>query len=648
VQSGGQDLLSAEPEHAGAAVAAVAADDEHAARAGLAALAARFRELPFVVDLDQALREQRLADDPEEYERGDVEAGFGEADVVIEAEYRTPAQVQQALEPHCAVAAWLGDELTVWVSTQGIFDARRELANAFGLDRERIHVHCEFMGGGFGAKQGATNEGMLAAQLARRAGRPVRVFNDRRSETVAAGHRAATIQTYRIGARRDGTLTAIEATAAIAIGIHGIPFPVLEPASSLYRCPNVRATMLPLKLNLGFSNAFRAPGVMEGSFGFEQALDELALALSLDPLELRRRNEVDHDQKSGQGYTSKRLARAFERAAELAGWSERETLAAARHPDGRRRGLGVAGQIWWGGGGPPAHAVVRLDGQGFATVVTGSQDIGTGVSTVFAQVAAEELGLPLERIRVETGSTRHGLYAPVSGGSMTTPAVAPAVRAAAYEVRGKLLSLASDLFEVAAEDLDLADGEIVSRDGALREPLSEVTGKLGNAQLVGSGSRGPNPDELRIQTFGCQIAQVAVDVASGEVEVERIVAVHDIGRVVNPLGASSQVEGGVLQALGFALSEERVVDPTTGTVVNGGFEDYKLPTMADCPEIVCEFVDEPDELIALGVKGLGEPPIVPTAAAVANAVAAATGLRLREAPLTRRRMLEAAAAGALD
>jgi xanthine dehydrogenase YagR molybdenum-binding subunit len=218
--------------------------------------------------------------------------------------------------------------------------------------------------------------------------------------------------------------------------------------------------------------------------------------------------------------------------------------------------------------------------------------------------------------------------------------MAPAVRAAAYEVRQQLQSLASDLFEVSADDLEIVDGEFRTKDGALHQPVVEVTGKLGNAQLVGTGSRGPNPDGMRIQTFGCQIAQVAVDPDTGEIEVERIVAVHDIGRVVNPLGASSQVEGGVLQGLGFALSEERVVDPTTGSVVNGGLEDYKPPTMADCPEIVLDFIDVPDEHTSLGIKGLGEPPIVPTAAAVANAVAAATGVRIREAPLSRRRFLE--------
>jgi CO/xanthine dehydrogenase Mo-binding subunit len=416
---------------------------------------------------------------------------------------------------------------------------------------------------------------------------------------------------------------------------------VLSPASTLYRCENVSTSTFPVRLNLGFSNAFRAPCVMEGTFGFEQIIDELAEALELDPLELRRRNSVDVDQESDLPYSSKELDRAIDRAAELAGWDERHALASGPSPDGRVRGMGAACQIWWGGGGPPAHALVRLGADGIATVVTGTQDIGTGTTTVLAQVAAEELGLTLDRVRVETGTTRYGVFAPVSGGSQTAPSVAPAVRAAANDVRGQVLDLASDLFEVDASDLELVDGEIRSRDGGLQKPLGEVTGKLGHAQLVGTGSRGPNPDGMRVNTFGCQIAQVAIDTATGEIEVERVVAVHDVGRVLNPLTASSQVEGGILQALGFALMEERVIDPTTGTVVNGSFEDYKLMTIADCPEIVCELLDSPDpNLSTIGVKGLGEPPIIPTAAAVANAVAAALGVRMREAPLTRRRLLE--------
>jgi xanthine dehydrogenase YagR molybdenum-binding subunit len=256
-------------------------------------------------------------------------------------------------------------------------------------------------------------------------------------------------------------------------------------------------------------------------------------------------------------------------------------------------------------------------------------------------VAAEVLGLDLVRVVVRGGDTGPNVYAPVSGGSMTTPAVMPAVRSAAGKVRRSLLSLAADVLEISADDLTVREGRIRSRDGALDVDVVEVTGKLGNATIDGSGARGPNPDGFRVNTFGCQIAQVAVDTGTGVVHVERIVAVHDVGRIVNPLGASSQLEGGVIQGVGYALMEDLVVDPTTGVPVNGHLDDYKLPTIADVPEIVWDFVNVADEnLPNLGAKGLGEPPIVPTAAAIANAFAHATGRRAASLPLTPARVLE--------
>ena len=636
----GRPVLTGAPAYAGAAVAAVAADTPDHAEQALEALAPEWEPLAFVVDLDEGLARQDFTEDPEETSRGDVDAALANAAAVIEAEYRTPAQIQTPLEPHCAVAAWDSDGLTVWSSTQGIFAARDELAQAYDLDPDDVRVLCEYMGGGFGGKQGAGPEGYLAAELARRSDRPVRLVYTRRDEHTTTGYRAPTIQTYRIGADADGKLAGIEASAVLGIGVHGWAFPVLNPAETLYECANLRSMTLPVKLNLGFSNAFRAPGVMEGTFGFEQALDELAEALGIDPLEIRLRNPATIEQASGKPYTSKHLEASQRRVAELAGWKDRDRL----RSDGRvRRGMGLASQIWWGGGGPPAHAIVRLGKSARPTLVCGFQDIGTGTMTASAVVVAEALGVPVETVRVQAGDTARSGYGPTSGGSMTLASVAPAVRSAAHGVRTQLLDLAADMFEIAASDLVLADGHVSSRDGTLRHEITEITSKLGNASLVGHGSRGPNPDGMRINTFGCQVAQIAVDTLTGAITVEKVWAVHDVGRIINPMGAMSQVTGGVLQAIGFALTEERVVDPTTGTVVNAGLEDYKVPTIADTPEIVCEFVDSPDPHLALGIKGLGEPPIIPTAAAIGNAFAHATGVRLRQAPFTPRRVLEALA-----
>jgi CO/xanthine dehydrogenase Mo-binding subunit len=306
--------------------------------------------------------------------------------------------------------------------------------------------------------------------------------------------------------------------------------------------------------------------------------------------------------------------------------------------------MGCASQIWYGSGGPPAHAGIRIDATGSARVTTGIQDIGTGTLTAARLVAAEELGLPLEHVVVVGGDTAPNLYGPVAGGSMTVPSVMPAVRAAGAKARKLLLQLASDVFEIAVEDLEIHQGRIQSSDAAIDVEVAEVTQRLGNASIDASGGRGPNGSGGAVQTFGCQIAQVAVDPELGEVRVERIVAVHDVGRIINPLGASSQVEGGVLQGMAFALTEELVVDPTTGVPVNASLDDYKLPTMADSPEIIVEFVDVPDEQVPnTGSRGLGEPPIIPTAAALANAFAHATGRRCPALPMTRARVFEALA-----
>ena len=633
-------LLAAEPGYAGQPIAVVAADTLEAALEGVRALALDIEVLGHVVDAREAVNDHQFIGEPADDSRGDAEAALAASEVTVEVSISTPAQLQTPLEPHAAVASWDGDELIAWVSTQGMFAARDELAAAFGLRKDAVRVRTEFVGGGFGAKQGAGFEALAAAELARITGRPVRLVNDRHGEMLDGGRRFSTQQTYRLGATRDGTLTAIEAEAVLAMGQGGWAMPTLVPARTLYRCADVGALSFPARTNLRPVNAFRAPGVMEGTTVFEQAIDELAIALEMDPLELRRRNHADVDQASGLPYSSKQLLACYDRAAELAGWDRREELR-TRTGDGLLRGMGCATQIWWGGGGPPSHATVRLDAEGNAYVVTGIQDIGTGTLTSAQIVAAEELGLPLARVRVVGGDTRHNVYGPVAGGSQTTPSVMPAVRSAAAKVRKTLLQLAGDVFEIAAEDLEMANGRIRSHDGAIDAHVTEVTEKLGNATIDGSGSRGPNPDGFVVHTFGCQIARVAVDPGLGEVRVERIVAVHDVGRIVNPLTASSQVEGGILQGMAFALTEELVVDPTTGVPVNGHLDDYKVPSIADVPEIVIDYAHVADQnLPNTGTKGLGEPPIVPTAAAIANAFAHATGRRAAALPLTRSQVLE--------
>jgi xanthine dehydrogenase YagR molybdenum-binding subunit len=306
-----------------------------------------------------------------------------------------------------------------------------------------------------------------------------------------------------------------------------------------------------------------------------------------------------------------------------------------------QRGTGLASQIWYGGGGPPSYAWVRLGSDGRAAVITAMQDIGTGTRTAMAQIAAEELGLPLDRVRVELGDSARGPYASVSAGSSTTPSMGPAVRAAAADAARQIVEIAAQRYHLEERVLSLEGGSVVSADGG-SWPLEEVTGLLEDAQILGKGARGPNPTGMRVLTFGIQVADVSVDVETGEVRVDRIAAIHDVGRVINPLGARSQVEGGIIQGVGHTLSEERLVDPDSGIVLTQTLDAYKLPTIADVPEMVVELLDIPDQhLTNIGSKGLGEPPIVPTAAAIVNAIRDATGADVRSLPVSREEMLRA-------
>ena len=285
---------------------------------------------------------------------------------------------------------------------------------------------------------------------------------------------------------------------------------------------------------------------------------------------------------------------------------------------------------------------MRVHPDGTIEVMSGTQDIGTGAKTALSQIAAEELGVPLSSVRFRLGDTQTGPYAPTSWGSMTIPSVGPAVRAAAADAKQQLLEIASHFMEVPAENLVLADGAItVEGREESRRTLEQILSEVGDYMITGKGFRGPNPTK-RVATWGAQIADVQVNIETGEVRVTRIAAVHDVGRVINPKGLSSQFYGGILQGIGFGLTEQRVVDARNGIVLNANLQDYKIPTIADMPEMLVQGLDVPDtEANHVGSKGAGEPPIIPTAAAIANAICNATGARVTEIPLTRKRILEA-------
>jgi len=629
--------LDAEAGYVGAAVAAVAAETYRQARAALDAVRVEWEELDAVLDAEDAVERGILHGEPERYERGDFDRAVAEADVVVESTYRTQVVLHNSMETHQSLCEWIGDRLDVYTSTQYVWGVRAELARELGMPADRVRVVCEYMGGGFGSKNSAGEYTFAAAELARRTGRPVRCALTRREEHVAAGNRNATLQKLTVAARSDGTITALGGDFINALGWGGWSASTEGPLKMLYACENVRTTRYTAKINTPPMKAFRAPGFVEGTFGLECLIDELAARLDVDPLELRRMNYASSN--DGTPFSSKNLAQCYERARKH--WDRRHDVR-ARSDATWKRGVGMASQIWYGGGGPPSYAWTRVGSDGRITVVTAMQDIGTGTRTAMAQIAAEELGVSLDRVEVALGDTARGPYATLSAGSSTTPSIGPAVRAAAADAKRQILEIAAQRYDLEERILDIRNGTIVSADGNLSVGLAEFLELLGSAQILGKGARGPNPTGMSVLTFGVHVVEAAVDVETGEVRVERVAAIHDVGRIVNPLGAESQVEGGIIQGIGHTLSEQRLMDGETGRVLTTSLDAYRMPTIADVPEIVCEFVDEPDaHLTNLGSKGLGEPPIVPIAAAIANAIRDATGADVHELPVSREEMLRA-------
>jgi CO/xanthine dehydrogenase Mo-binding subunit len=637
-------------------VAAVAAESEELAEDALRLIEVEYEPLPFVTTIEAALRPDapkvhetgNIAGEPKHYQRGDPDAGLRQAEVTIDETFTTQSALHNALEAHGCTAFWDGDSLTLWDSTQSVFVVREQVAQKLGLPEHRVRVIKQHMGGGFGAKQISWKHDVIASLLSKAAGRPVQLILDREAENLAAGNRNPTRQRVRLGARRDGTLTAIVAEIAQSAGAYrtgGEASNVSGMYQTLYRCPNARTTQTAVYTNTGPAVAFRAPGHVEAAFALEQAMDELARRLEIDPVELRRRNYTDIDQLEEKPFSlPEGLSLSYDRVTETFGWNGRQRPTTEGT---KRRGIGFAAHDWVGGGGhDPGYAWVELNADGTLNVVTGTQDIGSGTRTGLAQIAAEELGVPLDSVTLQLGDTAHGPYAPVSSGSSTQASIGPAVRAATADLKGQLLDVAAALLEVSAMRLTVRDGQIlVDGDANRKIAVGEVTKQIGPHMLQGRGARGPNPDQWSIRTFGAQCAEVEVDTETGEITILRVLTAHDCGRIVNPALVDSQVIGGIIQGAGFALSEERIVDDRLGIVLNANLEEYHVPTVADAPLIEHAAVDVPDNRAnSTGAKGIGEPPLIPTAPAIANAVYDAIGVRFHAAPLTRRAVLDALAA----
>jgi xanthine dehydrogenase YagR molybdenum-binding subunit len=637
----------------GDSVAAVAAETPQQARDAARAVVVRYELLPHVVDPAAALApgaplvggEGNRQGEPDTHERGDVAAGFAEADVVLEKTFRTEYEIHNPMELHGCVARWDGGRLVIWESLQGVYITQSVMSRVLGLPLANIRVIGPYMGGGFGSKLQPSKHTAIAALLARRTARPVKLFLSREEEMLVTGNRPGTAMRLKAGVKRDGTLTALDFESLSSAGGHfgggaGIVDWVIK---DLYTCPNVRTRNELAFINAGPARPFRAPGHPQGAWALEQVMDALAEAIGMDPVELRLRNVPAVSQARGhQPFTSTGLRQCLEEGARAFGWAEARK---ASRGDGHiRRGVGMAACLWVaGGGGPPSTAIVKMYADGSVNLNMGASDIGTGTKTVMAMVVAEELGIDPDAIQIENADTGTTQFATSSGGSKTVPTESPAVREAAFLVKKQLLEAAAEDRGWPLDDLMLVEGAVVRRsDPSATVSVRELSLLERRGVVVGVGYRGPNPDGKIVSPFAAQFCEVEVNTRTGEVTILRFLAAHESGRVLNRLTFDNQVVGGIAMGIGFAMTEERVLDSGTGKMVNISFHDYKIPTALDVPaDIRSVVIDLHDhECNTTSTKGVGEPVTIPTAAAIANAIHHATGVWVTHAPTNAVRLIE--------
>jgi xanthine dehydrogenase YagR molybdenum-binding subunit len=648
-------LFDPQCRYEGEAVAAAAAETWYQAWDAVRSVKVKYKVLPFVSDERKALEAGAAAVHKDgnkiktdKYERGDVVKGFADADVVLEQTYRNECELHTPMELHGCVAKWDGDSLTIWESTQGVFAVQARVADVLRLPLSKVRVIGHYMGGAFGSKLQADKSTIIAALLAKKTARPVKLFLSREETFLAVGNRPPNTMRLKAGIKKDGTLTALEFTGIGASGAYPAGGASLLDwlVRDLYRCPNVRTEATDVYINAGPARPFRAPGHPQGAWALEQMLDALAEAINMDPVDLRLKNVPTYSQArpGNPPYTTTGLRECLEKGAEAFGWKETRKKLAEAAPSGHlRRGVGMASGLWVaGGGGPPSTVIVKLFSDGSANLNMGASDIGTGTKTVMAMVVAEELGVKPEVLQIENADTGTTQYATPSGGSKTVPTESPAVRAAAMSVKRMLFEMAAQDLKTEPSDLDLNGEEIVSlKDPSKKIKVTSVTGLKKRGVIVGVGYRGPNPENRVVNPFAAQFCEVEVNTRTGEVRIIRFLATHDSGRVMDRLTFDNQVFGGITMGIGFGMTEARILDGRqTGKMMNKNWHDYKIPTALDVP---ADMVSVPVELVdteanTTGAKGLGEPVTIPTAAAIANAVYHAEGVRVTETPMSPMRL----------
>lgn len=637
--------------YAGQPVAVVVAETLEAAMEGAALLAPRYEAEPAEVSLDAPgayVPETVGIGVPAETWHGEVEAGLASAPRRIEASYETPQQFHNAMEPHGIVAAWDGDRLSIDMPTQGLALTQMRLAALLGIRAEDIHIRSPFLGGGFGSKllTGPQVLGILAARLA---GRPLKLVLRRDQMYGPVTHRAPTRQRLRLGATEDGTLTALHHHVRTATSrFDDFIEPSASVSHSLYAAPAIATTYEALRLDTGTPGFMRAPGEASGSIALESAIDEMAQACGIDPLEFRLRNYAEVEPVSGKPFSSKALRECYAEGAARFGWAGRPLAPRQmRDADGLLVGWGLGTATF-----PAlmfqghARAVLRRDGSGL--VESGAHDMGQGAWTAFAQIGADSLGLDIGQVEFRAGSSDLP-DAGIAGGSGHTATAGNAIRAAGAQAIERLAELAvadrrSPLFGAGNVGVVARDGRLLRRDDESRgESFADILARAGLAEIEGRGSSAADPavaERYASHAHGAVFAEVKVDPELGQIRATRLVGAFAAGRIINPRLVRSQYYGGMIWGVSFALHERAALDPRTGRVMNADLAEYHVPVNADVPSLEAILVDEEDPHVnALGIKGVGEIGVTGTAGAVANAVWHATGIRARRFPISLEELL---------
>jgi xanthine dehydrogenase YagR molybdenum-binding subunit len=628
---------AAKVRYQGEEVAALAAVSEEVAEDAIRLIKVDYEVLPHLATIEQSMRPEAPAVFPKgnvsqisERVEGNVDEALSKASITVEGQYSTQVQTHTSLETHGGVCEWEGDKLTAWVSTQAVHGARDGIAKSLGVPQADVRVIAEYMGGGFGSKLGFDRQVVVCARLAKAANAPVKLMLSRKEEHLVTGNRPSAHAKVKAAADASGKFLAFDAETWGTGGVAGAGFSVPYP---VYLFPNRRQRHRDVYINAGPQRAFRAPGHPQACFITETVIDELADRLRIDPLELRMRNLQPPD-ATGVDAPNRQWRKYFPMGAEKIGWSKRHPTGDAT-PGPIKRGLGCAANIWAGAGNPQTRAACEILPDGSVTMRIGTQDIGTGTRTLVGMITAETMGLPLESVNVAIGDTNYP-FAPGSGGSITVGSVSPTVRVAAEGARDELFAKVAPTLGAEATALEAKGGRIAVK-GAGGKSLAwrEACKQLGTEPINAPGQWEKGLSD--VGTSGVQFADVEVDIETGITHVRRIVCVQDCGMIVDRLTAESQCIGGIIMGLGFALYENRILDRNTAQMVNPNMEFYLLPGMSDIPSIEVALVDQPDR----GVVGLGEPPTISTAAAVANAVANAIGVRVRTLPLSPQAVLTA-------